>query len=239
MESLPRIPASVGAEHMPALFASFAKDPKTGKKVIASAERMGKPLDDLALTLMKCRVTRGPAAFVSHLDSRGRRPLRSWMVDVLKSEMKDIPPSLRRQGTDDLASMVSKKMTMRQWLRSCVGPCRRGFGGLERRIGRAAILCALAVRDGDLPVPEDVVRSLRDRKVLSRNVAVTVCAAFAEAVYDRATPVSISIHRDVICRGIVLVCMAFMSRYEDELSIRMMTSSLRDLVSDIEDLINS
>lgn len=235
MEGLPRIPPSVGEEHMVVLFHGLAKNPEKGKKVIASASRMNRVIHDLALTLMKCLVAHGPAAFVLHLDSRGRRPLRAWLVDVLKTELRDVPPSTRRQATEDISSLVTRKMTMRQWMRSCVGPCKRDLSGVGRRIARAAIRCAIAVRDADLPVPDDVIRSLRDRKVLARNVAVTTCAAFAEAIYDRATPVSLSVHSDVVCKGIMLVCMAFMCRFEDELSIRVLVTSLRDLVSDIND----
>ena len=129
-------------------------------------------------------------------------------------------------------------LSMSQWQRRFVEPACESFETVPRSMTRAVVKASIVVRHKKLPVQDSKVQQLRGAKLLTRNVSLTIISAIAELVWTRAAPIVLSVHDELFAQCIMLLLLAFMARYNDEVSIRTAVGAVRDLATEVEHLVD-
>lgn len=232
------VPSIVGEGFLPHFFEGLTGDEEMAEKVIAASSRLEAPLHALALALTKLYKAKGRDSLLRYLNRRGRRPLRSFLVATMAEEMKALPDAERREGIEEVLPMITPGLSMSQWQRRFVEPACESFETVPRSMTRAAVKASIVVRHKELPVQDSKVQQLRGAKLLTRNVSLTIISAIAELVWTRAAPIVLSVHDELFAQCIMLLVLAFMTRYKDEVSIRTAVGAVRDLATEVEHLVD-
>ena len=191
-------------------------------------------LSSLGLAMMRCFSVKGTQSFIRFLNRRGEKPLRSFLVRTMEREFGDLGPDAKRAGRDSIANFFQEDMPQGQWQELFVSTGADKCAGFSRKIARATMAAVVAICNEDLPVQSRVIQALKEGKELTRNVSFTVVTALAELVWKHATPLCMAVHNNLVAQCVMLLCLALLRRFGDEVSLRVQRASVRDLAIDVQ-----
>ena len=228
-----KVPAIGDESFLFAFFSNLTGSSQMAESLMVASAMFTQEVDRLGLSLMRCFALKGQTSFTEFLDRRGRRPLRSMLYESMTEEFGDDDEEEQRNGRDGVASFFSRDVAVEQWTRLFVNPNEDSFPTFRRRLSRAAMAAVVAICNQKLPVRREVVDRLKQAKELTRNVSFTVVTAVAELLWKHSTPLATAVHKDLVAQVIMLLSLALMKKFGDELSLRIMRASVKDLSVDV------
>lgn len=233
-QSIKEVPLITDESFLSVFFINLTGDPDMAEALQVASAMYTKEVNTLALALMTCFGRKGRRSLQQFLDRRGARPLRRFLCESIVENFPQDSAEDLRAGRDKIVSWFQRKVDEENWERMFVATHTEEFGAFRAKLCKASMACVVAICNQDLPVADEVVEALKDSKELTRNVAYTVITALMEALWMQSSPLAMAVNKDLVAKSIMLLCLALMTKFGDELSLRTIRASLRDFALDIE-----